>query len=52
MKAKISALKELVRRSDIDHGKNTVTAQEKVRNIAQRLNSIKSKAIRGKQISG
>ncbi|KAG5683098.1 hypothetical protein PVAND_012401 [Polypedilum vanderplanki] len=44
--AKISALKELVRQSE--HGKNTASAQEKVKNIAQRLSNLKSKATKSK----
>lgn len=46
---KISALKELVRQSEEDHGKNTASAQEKVRNIAQRLTHLKSKATRSRK---
>ncbi|XP_070506253.1 protein lava lamp [Chironomus tepperi] len=46
--AKISALKELVRQSEQQHGKNTASAQEKVKNIAQRLSNLKSKATRSK----
>lgn len=41
--AQISALKELVRQSEDDQGKNAASAQEKVRNIAQRLTHLKSK---------
>ncbi|XP_017481957.1 PREDICTED: protein lava lamp-like [Rhagoletis zephyria] len=41
---KISALKELVRKSEVAHGKSTSTAQEKVKNIAQRLTHLKIKA--------
>lgn len=41
---KISALKELVRKSEAAHGKSTSSAQEKVKNIAQRLTHLKSKA--------
>ncbi|XP_054728795.1 protein lava lamp [Anastrepha obliqua] len=41
---KISALKELVRKSEVAHGKSTSTAQEKVKNIAQRLTHLKLKA--------
>ncbi|CAD7089685.1 unnamed protein product [Hermetia illucens] len=41
---KISALKELVRKSEAAHGKSTTSAQEKVKNIAKRLSHIKSKA--------
>lgn len=47
-KAKISALKELVRQSESQHGKNTASAQEKVKNIAQRLSNIKSKTAKSK----
>lgn len=46
--AKISALKELVRQSEEDQGKNTASAQEKVRNIAQRLTHLKTKASRSR----
>lgn len=49
-KAKISALKELVRQSEEDQSKNAVSAQEKVKNIAQRLTHLKSKATRSRQI--
>ncbi|XP_055843691.1 protein lava lamp [Episyrphus balteatus] len=41
---KISALKELVRKSEVAHGKSTSSAQEKVKNIALRLTNLKSKA--------
>jgi golgin subfamily B member 1 len=44
MQAKITALKELVRQSETQHGRNTASAQEKVKNIAQRLSNIKSKS--------
>lgn len=50
--AKITALKQLVRQSEEDHGKNTASAQEKVKNIAQRLTHLKSKATRSRQTSG
>lgn len=52
LQAKISALKELVRQSEEDHGKNTASAQEKVRNIAQRLTHLKSKTSRSRQSIG
>lgn len=42
-------MKELVRQSEADQGKNTASAQEKVRNIAQRLNHLKTKASRSRQ---
>ncbi|XP_055914978.1 protein lava lamp [Eupeodes corollae] len=41
---KISALKELVRKSEVAHGKSTSSAQEKVKNIALRLTNLQSKA--------
>lgn len=50
LQAKISALKELVRQSEEDQGKNAASAQEKVKNIAQRLTHLKSKATRSRQI--
>lgn len=51
LQAKISALKQLVRQSeDEDHGK--ASAQEKVKNIAQRLTHIKSKVTRSRQNTG
>lgn len=50
LQAKISALRELVRQSEEDQGKNTASAQEKVRNIAQRLTHLKTKAMRSRQI--
>lgn len=46
--AKISALKELVRQSESQQGRNTASAQEKVKNIAQRLSNLKSKATKSK----
>lgn len=46
--AKISALKELVRQSESQQGKNTASAQEKVKNIAQRLSNLKSKTAKSK----
>lgn len=51
LQAKISALKELVRQSESQHGKNTASAQEKVKNIAQRLSNLKSKAAKSKHRS-
>lgn len=47
--AKISALKELVRQSEANQGKNNASAQEKVKNIAQRLSHLKSKATKSRQ---
>lgn len=44
--AKITALKELVRQTD--HSQSQEAAQEKVKNIAQRLNVLKSKATRSR----
>ncbi|XP_039961626.1 protein lava lamp [Bactrocera tryoni] len=41
---KISALKELVRKSEAAHGKSTSTTQAKVKNIAQCLTNLKNKA--------
>ena len=41
-------MKELVRQSEQQHGKNTASQQEKVKNIAQRLSNLKSKATRSK----
>lgn len=46
--AKISALKELVRQSESQHGQKTASAQEKVKNIAQRLSNLKSKTSKSK----
>lgn len=46
--AKISALKELVRQSESQQGHKTASAQEKVKNIAQRLSNLKSKASKSK----
>ncbi|CRL04806.1 CLUMA_CG017859, isoform B [Clunio marinus] len=46
--AKISALKELVRQSESQQGKNAASTQEKVKNIAQRLSNLKSKAAKSK----
>lgn len=48
MQAKITALKELVRQSESQHGKNTASAQEKVKNIAQRLSNIKAKTTKNR----
>ncbi|XP_059617850.1 protein lava lamp-like [Phlebotomus argentipes] len=42
--AKIAALKELVRQSEVAQGKKAAHAKEKVKNIAQRLSHLKSKA--------
>lgn len=44
-------MKELVRQSESHHGKNTASAQEKVKNIAQRLSNLKSKAAKSKHRS-
>lgn len=44
LQAKITALKELVRQSESQQGRNTASAQEKVKNIAQRLSNLKAKA--------
>lgn len=44
-------MKELVRQSESQQGKNTAFAQEKVKNIAQRLSSLKSKTARSKHRS-
>lgn len=49
--AKISALKELVRQSESQQGRNTASAQEKVKNIAQRLSNLKSKSSKAKHRS-
>ncbi|CAO1382022.1 unnamed protein product [Diamesa tonsa] len=46
--AKITALKDLVRQSESQQGKNTASAQEKVKNIQQRLTNLKSKATKTK----
>lgn len=46
--AKITELKELVRKSDAAKGKHNASAQEKVKNIAQRLNHLKTK-VRSRQ---
>lgn len=47
LQAKIAALKELVKNAD--RSKNTANNQEKVKNIAQRLTHLKSKAVKSKQ---
>lgn len=44
--AKITALKELVRQSEATQGRNNASAQEKVKNIAQRLTHLKTKVSR------
>lgn len=44
LKAKISALKELARQAEVTQGRNNANAQEKIRNIAQRLTHLKSKS--------
>lgn len=44
-------MKELVRQSESQHGKNTASAQEKVKNIAQRLSNLKSKTLKAKNRS-
>lgn len=49
LKAKILALKELVRQSEANQGKNNASAQEKVKNIAERLSHLKSKATKSRQ---
>ncbi|XP_037938741.1 protein lava lamp-like [Teleopsis dalmanni] len=41
---KIAALKDLVKKSEVAHGKSTSTAKEKVKNIAQRLTDLRSKS--------
>lgn len=46
--AKITALRELVRQTESAHGKKTASAQEKVRNIAQRLTQYKTKATKSR----
>ncbi len=46
--AKILALKELVRQSETAQSRNLATDKEKVKNIAQRLTSLKTKAQKGK----
>ncbi|XP_055684218.1 protein lava lamp-like [Lutzomyia longipalpis] len=49
-KAKIAALKELVRQSEAAQGRKTAHAKEKVKNIAQRLSHLKSKATNSGQV--
>lgn len=44
-------MKDLVRQSESQHGKNTASAQEKVKNIAQRLSNLKSKTAKSKHRS-
>lgn len=44
-------MKELVRQSETQHGRNTASAQEKVKNIAQRLSNLKSKTSKSKNRS-
>lgn len=46
--AKITALRELVRATESAQGKKTASAQEKVKNIAQRLTQYKTKATKGR----
>ncbi|XP_053682254.1 protein lava lamp [Sabethes cyaneus] len=46
--AKITALRELVRQTEFAHGKKTASAQEKVKNIAQRLTQYKTKATKSR----
>lgn len=46
--AKITALRELVRQTESAQGKKIATAQEKVKNIAQRLTQYKTKATKGR----
>lgn len=41
-------MKELVRQSESQQGKNAASAQEKVKNIAQRLSNLKSKTAKSK----
>lgn len=41
-------MKELVRQSESQQGRNTASAQEKVKNIAQRLSNLKTKTARSK----
>lgn len=48
VQAKITALKELVRQSEATQGRNNASAQEKVKNIAQRLTHLKTKASRAR----
>lgn len=44
-------MKELVRQSESQQGKNTASAQEKVKNIAQRLSNLKSKTAKSRNRS-
>ncbi|KXJ69645.1 hypothetical protein RP20_CCG026326 [Aedes albopictus] len=46
--AKIAALREMVRKTESDQGKKTASAQEKVKNIAQRLTQYKTKATKSR----
>ncbi|EDV73629.1 lava lamp protein, partial [Culex quinquefasciatus] len=46
--AKITALRELVRATESAQGKKTASAQEKVKNIAQRLTQYKTKATKSR----
>ncbi|XP_058444086.1 protein lava lamp-like [Malaya genurostris] len=46
--AKITALRELVRQTETAHVKKTASAQEKVKNIAQRLTQYKTKATKSR----
>ncbi|XP_055526911.1 protein lava lamp [Wyeomyia smithii] len=46
--AKITALRELVRQTESAQGKKTASAQEKVKNIAQRLTQYKTKATKSR----
>lgn len=44
-------MKELVRQSESQHGKNTASVHEKVKNIAQRLSNLKSKTTKSRHRS-
>lgn len=46
--AKIQALREMVRQTESAQGKKTASAQEKVKNIAQRLTQYKTKATKSR----
>ncbi|XP_065075339.1 protein lava lamp-like [Ochlerotatus camptorhynchus] len=46
--ARITALRELVRQTESAQGKKTASAQEKVKNIAQRLTQYKTKATKSR----
>ncbi|XP_055585722.1 protein lava lamp [Uranotaenia lowii] len=46
--AKITALREMVRQTESAQGKKTASAQERVKNIAQRLTQYKTKATRSR----